>query len=189
VTVINLDLTTLPADQLGAPTYRVVARYTWTGTKHTQIFNQLREIARLWKAEYLVIDSTGVGAGLASFMEASFPGRVIPFLFTGKSKSDLGWNFLAVIETGRYQEPVGGKSKFWEQARSCMSQVLEGPGRIMRWGVPNGTRNDFGDLVHDDELISAALCAVLDDQEIGISSPPVVVKRTDPIKEMDEEGF
>ena len=189
VTIFNLDLSTLPPDSLGAPTYRVVARYTWIGTKHTQIYNQLKEISKLWRAEYIVIDSTGVGAGLASFLEASFPGRVIPFLFTGKSKSDLGWSFLAVIETGRYKEPAGSKTKFWEQARSCMSQVLEGPGRIMRWGVPDGTRNELGELVHDDELISAALCAVLDDQEIGITSPPVVVERIDPIEEMDKEGF
>ena len=189
VTIFNLDLSTLPPDELSAPTYRVVARYTWIGTKHTQIFNQLKEIARLWRAEYIVIDSTGVGAGLASFMEASFPGRVIPFLFTGKSKSDLGWQFLAVIETGRYKEPLGSKTKFWEQARSCMSQVLEGPGRLMRWGVPDGTRNDFGELVHDDELISAALCAALDEQEIGITSPPLVVERIDPLEEMDNEGF
>jgi hypothetical protein len=197
VTIFNLDTSTLPADEQGAPTYRVVARYRWIGTKHTQIYNQLKEIARLWRAEYIVIDSTGVGAGLASFLEASFPGRVIPFLFTSKSKSDLGWQFLAVIETGRYKEPLGGMSAsrskcgtgFWEQARSCMNQVLEGPGRIMRWGVPDGTRNDLGELVHDDELISAALCAVLDDQDIGIASAPIVLHRDDPLQEMDEEGF
>ena len=189
VTIFNLDLSTLPPDSLGAPSYRVVARYTWVGEKHTRIYNQLKEIARLWQAVYIVIDSTGVGAGLASFLEASFPGRVIPFIFTGKSKSDLGWQFLAVIETGRYKEPVGGKSKFWEQAKSCMNQVLDGPGRMMRWGVPDGTRNDLGELVHDDELISAALCAVLDEQEIGITSAPLVIERADPILEMDAEGF
>ncbi len=116
VTIFNLDLSTLPADALGAPTYKVVARYTWIGTKHTKIFNQLKQIARLWRAEYIIVDSTGIGAGLASFLEASFPGRVIPFLFTGKSKSELGWQFLAVIETGRYKEPVGLKGTFWEEA-------------------------------------------------------------------------
>jgi hypothetical protein len=59
----------------------------------------------------------------------------------------------------------------------------------MRWGVPDGTRDDLGELVHDDRLISAALCAVLDEQEIGISSPPLMVERADPIDEMDKEGF
>ena len=90
VTIFNVDLSTMPADELGAPTYRVVARYNWIGTRHTQIYNQLKELAQRWRAQYIVIDSTGVGQGLSSFMEKSFPGRVIPFLFTAKSKSDLG---------------------------------------------------------------------------------------------------
>ena len=136
-----------------------------------------------------MIDSTGVGAGLASFMEKSFPGRVIPFLFTSKSKSDLGWQFLAVIETGRYKEPVGGETLFWKQAKNCISKVLTGPGRLMTWGVPDGTRDEVGDLVHDDELISSALCAVLDDQEWAVSDTPLIVDRADPLDEMDREGF
>jgi hypothetical protein len=189
VTIFNVDLSTMPADELGAPTYRVVARYQWIGTSHTKIYNQLKELARTWRCEYIVIDSTGVGAGLASFMEKSFPGRVIPFLFTSKSKSDLGWGYLAVIETGRYKEPVGTKTEFWKQAKHCMNEVLTGPGRLMRWGVPEGTRDEIGNLIHDDELISSALCSVLDDQEWSISGEPVIVERGDPLKEMDAEGF
>jgi hypothetical protein len=189
VTIFNLDLSTLSSDQKGAVTYRVAARYTWFGKKHTQIYNLLKELAFTWRCEYIVVDSTGVGAGLASFLEKSFPGRVIPFLFTSKSKSDLGWQFLAVIETGRYQEPVNTAGQFWLQVEHCMNEVLDGPGRLMRWGVPDGTRDLNGDLIHDDELISSALCAVLDDQEWAISEAPVVVERLDPLKEMDSEGF
>jgi hypothetical protein len=190
VTIFNVDLSTLPADAKGAPSYNVVARYQWVGTKHHRIYNQLKELARMWRAEYIVIDSTGVGQGLASFMEKSFPGRVIPFLFTSKSKSDLGWKFLAVIETDRYKEPVGAKTEFWRQAKACLSQVLEGPGRLMRWGIPDGTRDEItAELIHDDELISAALCAVLDDQEWSSSGEPLVVVRSDPLMEMDAEGF
>jgi hypothetical protein len=189
VTIFNVDLSTMPVDKLGAPTYRVVARHNWIGTKHTKIYNQLKELARKWRAEFIIIDSTGVGAGLASFMEKSYPGRVIPFLFTSKSKSDLGWQFLAVIETDRYKEPVGLVSDFWQQASHCMNQVIVGPGRLMRWGVPDGTRDQLGDLVHDDELISSSLCAILDDQEWSISGAPVIVEMGDPLAEMDSEGF
>jgi hypothetical protein len=36
----------------------------------------------------------------------------------------------------------------------------------MKWGVPDGTRDDStGDLLHDDLVISAALCALLGDQQ------------------------
>jgi hypothetical protein len=110
-------------------------------------------------------------------------------LFTTKSKSDLGWQFLAVIETERFKEPVDSKGTFWQEVENCRNQVLEGPGRLMRWGVPDGTRDGKGDLVHDDELISTALCAVLDDQEWIFSDEPVVVERLDPLAEMDQEGY
>ncbi len=142
---------------------------------------------------YIVVDSTGVGAGLASFLDKYAPGKVIPFLFTAKSKSDLGWKFLAVVETGRYREPIDSKLKsaiFWQQLTYCQSEILEGPGHNMRWGVPDGTRDQLtNDLVHDDVLISAALCAVLDDQEWAIVSPPIVIKKVDPLAEIDGEGF
>ena len=48
VTIFNVDLSTLPADALGAPTYRIVQRYTWIGKKHTSIYTRLKEIAREW---------------------------------------------------------------------------------------------------------------------------------------------
>ncbi len=52
---------------------------------------------------------------------------------------------------------------FWRQVEHCQSTVLEGPGKLMRWGVPDGTRDDTtGELVHDDLLVSAALCYALD---------------------------
>jgi hypothetical protein len=61
---------------------------------------------------------------------------------------------------------------------------------MMRWAVPDGTRDEItGDLVHDDELISSALCAMLDEQEWSIGGPPVIVERGDPLAEMDAEGF
>jgi hypothetical protein len=189
VTIFNLDLSTLPAELKGAPLYRVAKRYSWIGKKHTQLHAKITQLAKEWHCMYIVVDSTGVGAGLASFLEKSFPGRVIPFLFTTKSKSDLGWQFLAVIETERFKEPVNSEGTFWKEIEHCRNEVLEGPGRLMRWGVPDGTRDDMGDLVHDDELISSALCAVLDDQEWVFSGEPVVIEGSDPLAQMDAEGF
>jgi hypothetical protein len=60
----------------------------------------------------------------------------------------------------------------------------------MQWGVPDGTRDELtGELVHDDVLMSSALCVVLDDQEWAVTGAPVLVPRMDPLLEMDREGF
>jgi hypothetical protein len=67
----------------------------WTGTKHTALHDQLVDLVRnVWKLSALVVDATGGGAGLASFLAdrlSSGPRPVIvePFVFTRKSKSDL----------------------------------------------------------------------------------------------------
>jgi len=193
LTIFEVDLSTVGDPLIRAPVYKVVSRASWVGTKHTTLYSLLRSLIDLWRPRYVVVDSTGVGAGLASFLDKAAPGKVIPFLFTAKSKSDLGWKFLAVVETGRYRETVDSALKspiFWQQLMYCQSEVLEGPGKIMRWGVLDGTRDDLtGDQVHDDALISAALCAVLDDQEWAVIGAPVVISKPDPLLEIDSEGY
>ena len=52
----------------------------------------------------LIIDATGVGAGLSNFLLDRLGTRLIPFEFTQVSKSDLGWSFISIIESGRYKE-------------------------------------------------------------------------------------
>ncbi len=52
-----------------ARSIRVVDRMAWTGTKHVALHDQLVDLARnVWKLSALVVDATGVGAGLASFL-------------------------------------------------------------------------------------------------------------------------
>jgi len=180
-TIVEVDLSSLSDDGLQAPTYRVVHRRLWTGVRHSLLYGQIKALAEHWHVQRLLIDATGVGAGLASFLGRSLgEGRVIPFTFTARSKSDLGWGFLAVIETGRYKEYLPGsfnpeeqnqlQEVFWQQARLCRSQVLPGPGQLLRWGTPDGSP------VHDDLLISAGLCAALDglawSQGISVVLPP-----------------
>ncbi len=186
LTIAEIDIAGIAEDQ--APTYKIVNRHEWIGTKHTALHAQLKALAEHWQARYLVVDSTGIGAGLASFLDKSLPGKVIPFVFTQKSKSDLGWKFLATIETGRYKEYAPGdyaQAVFWEQVEFCESRVLSGPGRTVRWGVPDGTRNPAtGDLVHDDLLVSAAMCSLLDSQEWGLARSQI--EYSDPLAELDE---
>jgi hypothetical protein len=166
LTVVRID-----GPDRNSPAYRVVNRMRWTGTRHAVLCDQLVDLARnVWRAERVVIDATGVGAGLASFLEARLAdrraGRAIPvdkFTFSLKSKSQLGWNFIGLIETGRYKEyrdpaPVGSTERavteaFWAELKAVDFAVVTGPGKMMRWGAMRG---------HDDLVISAALVAQLD---------------------------
>jgi hypothetical protein len=64
---------------------------------------------------------------------------------------------------------------FWSQVENCQYNILDGPGRLMRWGVPDGTRDPrSGELVHDDLLMSAALVSLLDNQPIGAAISKVI---------------
>jgi hypothetical protein len=155
-------------------------------------YGQLKALVELWSPRYIVIDSTDVGAGLSSFLEASYGERVIPFLFTAKSKSDLGWKFLSVIETGRFKDHIDMgiadpvQSEYFQQLQYYLMDIREGPNRIMQWGVPDGTRDQTsGELVHDDLVISAALSSILEDCEWGLAESSVI-EVTDPLDDLDD---
>jgi hypothetical protein len=150
------------------PCYEVVRRYLWTGTKHTTLYEQIRDLAKnVWRARYVVVDATGIGAGLASFLRPALGERVvIPFVFGLASKSKLGWDFLGISDSGRYKEYGRGEDReaeelsriFWRQVAACTYEVRSGLGRLMSWSVPDPR-------IHDDLLLSAALVAVLDEQD------------------------
>ena len=160
LTVVEVDLSTLDDPLVLRPRYRVVDRRLWVGVPHPHLYAAIADLARnVWGARWLVVDATGVGAGLAGFLQQAMPGKVVPFVFSAQSKSQLGWDFLGLVESGRYKEYAeDGETDtglFWAQVEACRSQVSDAPGRLLRWGVD--------DLhTHDDLLVSASLCAVLD---------------------------
>lgn len=182
----------------GGPVYRVVHRRLWVGVSHTTLYGQLRALAETWHARRLVVDATGIGAGLAAFLDRALPGRVKPFVFSAKTKSRLGWGFLAVIDSGRFRDiaaPDGDGSRqsalsqaFFKEAAFCQYHVQPGPEKAIRWGVPEGTRDPAsGELIHDDLLISASLCALLDDQPWSVTGKSEIIKAPDPLDDM--KGF
>ena len=142
--------------------YLVVDRYYWTGRPHPQLYGALVHLCQLWQARRVVVDATGVGAGLASFLKRALGSRAVPFVFTSRSKSDLGWGFVGICNSGRFldyrDDGEPEYRQFWREVAAADYALLEGPGRLMRWGVADPT-------VHDDLLISAALCALLDRDE------------------------
>jgi len=166
LTVVEVDTTR--AD--GRALYRVVDRRVWTGVRHSALHDQLVDLATsVWRASWIVVDATGIGAGLASFLEATLRRggrgrangvRVIPFVFTSASKSRLGWDFLGLIDGGRYKEYAPDDTDetrlFDAQLRLTTFEVLRGPGNVLRWSVPERDG-------HDDLVMSAALVAVLDE--------------------------
>jgi hypothetical protein len=184
------------SDLLNRPSYRVLSHKSWTGCKHTRLYAEIKALAEVWQPRVVVVDATGLGAGLASFLESALPGRVRPFLFSTASKSKLGWDFLALIDSGRYQEPVAGEAaattlmaEFWRQLSFCQYEIRPGAEKRLKWGVPDGTRDPAdGELVHDDMVISAALTARLDAEAWQPAAPTLIVQAADPLKEMDQ-GF
>jgi hypothetical protein len=285
---VEVDLSMLEEEAVQAPRYLVRHRMQWREIRHTELYTNIKHLVDFWEPRSIVIDATGVGAGLSAFLGRAYPSKTIPFVFSQASKSKLGWDFLAVVETGRFinycvidsvslinsagidsgdvgkrphnstvtnaveecvhnstdtnsvegkrsftnvndsgelptlpQELQGGQFStnasmgrnkshnstsdveqiedrwlgefermqirlqelFWRQVRGCEMTVGAGPGRMLKWGVPEGKRDrETGEVLHDDLLISAALCATLDEKYWGTGRSYVI--EHDPL-----EGF
>ncbi len=202
--IIQVDLSTLST--LHAPTYRAVHLQQWTGQNHITVFAQLKALAESWHPQHIVIDATGVGEGLWAMLDRAFPMRVIPVKFTQSLKSELGYGFLAIVNTGRFRDQclVEGvaeeslahqsqnASAFFpsrlqidREYAACESEILIGPQKIMRWGVPDGRRDQDGRPIHDDIPVTDSLTAILDRLRWSVSSPSLIVPPRDPLEEID----
>lgn len=152
----------VPGEQ---PRYEAVWRARWVGARQVRQYEELVRLARAWRAERVVVDSTGVGAGLAAFLRQALGERVRPIVFTPRLKSELGWAFVGLVESGRYRdyalepptppELAALGEAFLAELASLKAVVAPGPGRLLRWwGEP-----------HDDLAVSAALAALLDSED------------------------
>jgi hypothetical protein len=182
LTIVEIDLSTLKI--LGYPTYHVVARHSWIGENHLSIFGKLKSLAETFNPQHIVIDATGVGEGLWAMLDRAFPARVIPVKFTQSEKSEIGYRFLSIIETGRFRDHVHTDQVRLQYSR-CICELLPGPLQTLRWGVPDGTRGPDGSLIHDDFILADSLTAKLDLLEWRLSTPGLIVPGRDPLIEMD----
>lgn len=135
------------------PIIKVVEHYSWIGKKHPELFSQMVDILKsVWGVSRAVVDATGIGEPVASFLRQALGSRIVPFSFTQKSKSELGFELLAAINSGRL--------KLYRQDGSPEYQELmfqlEKAKSVYR---PNQTLNFFVDPAegHDDFLMSLAL--------------------------------
>lgn len=198
LTIVEVDITSCADPILRAPTYLVRNRYQWTGLEQSKTYGQIKAMAELWRPRWVVIDATGLGAGLAGFLDTLLPGRVTQFVFNQSSKSKLGWDFLAVIDTGRFRDysvdDAGSpefrlQELFFRQLAGVQYEILPGANKTLKWSVPNGTRDrSNGQLLHDDLVMSAALCAAIDEMGVGASGEALVIKAMDPLAAMSK-GF
>ena len=134
---------------------------------------------------------------------------MIPLTFNRQIKSKLGWGFLAIIDTGRFQDFRPSQANLGELAQSnplvwqmsneqdrlqalfhrqleaVSAEASIGPERFLKWSVPEGTADPLGGVLHDDLVLSAAMTAILDEQEWHLALPPQIIQAMDPLKEMD----
>jgi len=198
LTVARVDLSTVDDPGLRFPTYQIVFRQAWTGIRHTALYSQILSYATTWGVRTLICDATGIGAGLVSFLSRSLGSKVIPFVFNSKTKSDLGWSFLSLVDSGRLKacspDPTQAgaqahlHAQFFQQLQACQFEIYPGPEKRIRWSVPDGSRDPAtGELIHDDLVISAALLSLCDNLTWSVSGPSAVVPGTDPLDDM--KGF
>jgi hypothetical protein len=135
------------------PRIKVVEHYRWTGPKHAELYPRLVDILKnLWKCKRIVVDATGLGQPVSSFLRKALGSRVLPFTFTQRSKSELGFKLLAAINSGRlkvYARDGSDESgQFWREMEreSCHYR----PSQTLNFYVSASEG-------HDDFLMSLAL--------------------------------
>jgi len=142
-----------PADILQDPVVNIVEHYSWTGIKHADLYNMLRGLIKdIWCCRVVFVDNTGIGQPVASFLKRKLGRTIVPFTFNQRSKSDIGFDLLSFVNSGRlkmYQSPTSLlTAEFWYQMEKAKS--------IFR---PSQTMNFFVEPSegHDDFLMSLAL--------------------------------
>ena len=76
--------------------------YAWVGKNHASLYPQMVDLLKnVWHCRCVVADATGIGEPITSFLRRSLGSKAIPFKFTRKSKSELGFALLAATNSGR----------------------------------------------------------------------------------------
>jgi hypothetical protein len=153
VTIAEVDVRPALNALNAGPVVKVVEQYRWTGTPHSQLYTQMMYILKdVWNCRRIVVDATGIGQPVASFLRKELGSRVIPFVITSRSKSEMGFELLSLVNSGRL--------KLYKQDGSPeYSETLFELERARVQYRPNQTMNFYVDPQdgHDDFLVSLAL--------------------------------
>jgi hypothetical protein len=135
------------------PVLRIVEQYQWTGTPHSQLYAQMTDILKsVWNCRRIVVDATGIGQPVASFLRDALGSKVIPLVITSRSKSDLGFELLSFVNSGRLKLYKQDGSREYQQTLFELE-------RARAQYRPNQTMNFYvaPQEGHDDFLMSLAL--------------------------------
>jgi hypothetical protein len=184
--IVEIDLSTL--ELLQAPTYHIVKRLEWQGINHVNIFGAIMALMQTWNCMYIVLDATGVGEGLWGMCAKKYPTKTIGVKFTQQTKSEIGYAYLGIVDTGRLRDHCHTETVN-EQYTNCTSEILIGPAKTMRWGVKDGTRSADGLLIHDDYILADSLVTELDKLEWYINAPTTILEPEQDILEQMSNAF
>lgn len=137
----------------GGGSLQIVAQYRWRGANHEAAWGEMDALIRLWRLAFVCIDATGIGEPAATHMIATHGERRIEALkYTAAVKSELAYDLMAAINTGRLKiwRPDGpGHGELLWQLTNCRAEYR--PNQQIAWGVAPADG-------HDDLANSLALC-------------------------------
>lgn len=155
ITIARLDWST-SNDLLPYPRLQIVDHYWWTGRGHAQQLGEMLQILdTVWHCDTIVSDAGGVGAGITNLLQEHLGGRVIPYHPNPTTKSEIGFELLAAVNTNRIKmyselEMSPEAKEFWFEMEEA-DYEMHGMQK-MRFFVPE-------EVGHDDFLSSLSLCA------------------------------
>ena len=179
-TVITIGRVSL--NDLNLPCVEVVHQQWWTGMPYLEQYAATIALAEQWALRSLVIDATGLGAGLASLLSNRLGDeRVQSFTFTRPSKSRLAYQLLALVNSGRLKlyAATDAPARLSEE---CWRQL-----RLARYRLPAPEVLDFyvdPTDGHDDFLMSLALLT----EALNSLSAPAASALIRPKRLYDEES-
>ncbi len=142
-----------PEPHAPLPEVKVVELAYWRDEPFPVLYDRLLEMIKVvWKCSLVVVDATGVGAGVAGFLKEALGRRVVPFQFTAQSKSRLGFQLLSFVNMG--------KIKVFETDGSVEAETFRKEMQDARAEYrANQTMNFYVEPSegHDDYLMSLAL--------------------------------
>ena len=109
-TVVTICEVSLPEDKAHDKknfVWKVVARRLYRNTRNELLEKDICAEIDLWKPLKIIIDHSGMGAMLSDILTGKYRNKVVPIDITAANKTKMAWDFLAMVDTGRWIEHKG----------------------------------------------------------------------------------